>query len=484
MGPTKRKGSSLLSSISKSKKPRSNSRKNIKNISKDDIALIKKIDEWTKAAISRERSGEKVFSSKNQADIVSEICGISSREVYYIRKKEGSTKRKERPKTKLDDFNKRALSRLILGFYKRSPPELPTLDKVHRQTKEIPGFPKLGRTKIFEEIKNLGFAYKKRSMKMEIYQRNDIVARRHEVLRDLQDLREAGYKIFYQDETWCNANHTQEYTWKLETDDPDDIIANTKWSGGLNVPSGSGKRLIINHIGSEDGFLENCAEVFEGNKKSADYHHEMNAPHYEYWWEEKVLPALPNQSVVLIDNAKYHTRQTDDSKTPTSQWLKDDIRSWLDKKKIAYTPKDTKPILLMKSKEIVVPKKYALEEITKRYCLKNKKDIYILRLPVGHSELNAIELIWAQVKTEVAKKNTTFKIKDVKSLVTEALSNVSAANWRKAIKHTIKVEDAFRKVDFGENCPLVERVVIDLNDDSESDLDSDDFDSSGDEDEN
>ena len=90
---------------------------------------------------------------------------------------------------------------------------------------------------------------------------------------------------------------------------------------------------------------------------------------------------------------------------------------------------------------------------------------------MGHSELNAIELIWAKAKTEVAEKSTTFKIKDVKYLVNEALKNVSANDWKKAIKHTIKVEDAFRKVDFGDNSPVIDRVVIDLNDDSDSDLD-------------
>ena len=60
---------------------------------------------------------------------------------------------------------------------------------------------------------------------------------------------------------------------------------------------------------------------------------------------------------------------------------------------------------------------------------------------------------------------------------------MSAVNWRKAIKHTIKVENAFRRIDFGENSQIVERVVIDLNDDSESDFDSD-IDISEDKDEN
>ena len=70
-----------------------------------------------------------------------------------------------------------------------------------------------------------------------------------------------------------------------------------------------------------------------------------------------------------------------------------------------------------------------------------------MRIPVGYSELNAIELIWAKVKTEIAKKNTTFKIKDVQQLVNEALENVPPDYWKKVIAHTIKVEGSFRKID-------------------------------------
>ena len=59
-------------------------------------------------------------------------------------------------------------------------------------------------------------------------------------------------------------------------------------------------------------------------------------------------------------------------------------------------------------------KKYRLEEIIERFCQMYGKEIKILWLPVGHSEVNPIELIWAEVKSDVARKNTTFKIAYVK----------------------------------------------------------------------
>ena len=254
------------------------------------------------------------------------------------------------------------------------------------------------------------------------------------------------------------------------------MIKETKWHGGLNVPSGSGKRLIINHLGSKNGFLDSCGECFVGKKDSGDYHNEMNSTHFEWWWESKVLPSLPDKSVVLIDNAKYHSRQTDDSKKPTTSWRKQEIKDWLDKKSVENDERDTKASLLNKSRNIFIPKEYVLEKTTELFCGAHGKNIVLLRLPVGHSELNAIELIWAQTKNEVARKNVTFKLADVQNLMNEALSNVTAKNWEKAINHVEKVEDSFRKIDFAEedSVPVVERMVIHLaEDESDSDLSDD-----------
>ena len=101
-----------------------------------------------------------------------------------------------------------------------------------------------------------------------------------------------------------------------------------------------------------------------------------------------------------------------------------------------------------------------LEEITNKFCTTKGKDIKVLRLPVAHSELNPIELIWAQIKGYVAVNNTTFKIKDVKKLAEEAFTKVTDRNWMRAVKHTLKVENLFRKKDFPDNLPSVAPVVF------------------------
>ena len=60
-------------------------------------------------------------------------------------------------------------------------------------------------------------------------------------------------------------------------------------------------------------------------------------------------------------------------------------------------------------------KKYELDEIAL------EKGHEVIRLPPYHCKYNPIELIWAQVKSEVAKKNNTFKMVDIERLTHDAL---------------------------------------------------------------
>jgi hypothetical protein len=53
----------------------------------------------------------------------------------------------------------------------------------------------------------------------------------------------------------------------------------------------------------------------------------------------------------------------------------------------------------------------------------------VLRNPVRHCELNPIGLTWAQVKGFVAKKNTTFRLKDAKELTYAAFGKTTNDLW-------------------------------------------------------
>jgi transposase len=59
----------------------------------------------------------------------------------------------------------------------------------------------------------------------------------------------------------------------------------------------------------------------------------------------------------------------------------------------------------------------------------------VLRIPPYHCELSAIELVWAQIKGYVAARNKTFRTREVKELLEEAVRKVSPDNWDKCVRH-------------------------------------------------
>lgn len=65
----------------------------------------------------------------------------------------------------------------------------------------------------------------------------------------------------------------------------------------------------------------------------------------------------------------------------------------------------------------------------------------VVRLPPYHCEYNPIELIWAQVKGQVAAKNFTFKMKNVEDLVNKALDDVTMTDWKKCSDHCNKIQE-------------------------------------------
>ncbi|KAJ8919248.1 hypothetical protein NQ315_003831 [Exocentrus adspersus] len=110
---------------------------------------------------------------------------------------------------------------------------------------------------------------------------------------------------------------------------------------------------------------------------------------------------------------------------------------------------------------------YVTDEMAK------KDDKIVLRLPPYHCELNPIEMIWAQVKNDVAARNTTFKITDVKPLLIDALNKITEVNWKKCVDHVIKEAEKMSKLD-GIMDDVIEPLIISINNDSDSDSSSSD----------
>ncbi|CAH2006703.1 unnamed protein product [Acanthoscelides obtectus] len=305
----------------------------------------------------------------------------------------------------LDEADKHAIRRKVHEFFFRN--EIPTIDKVLQEVNGDTTLPNFKRSTFHALLKHLNFKWKKRG-------RNSLLLDREEIIINL-------------DETWVNAGHTTSKVWV------DDSVTSSRrafldgLSTGLKNPAvlrfpGKGKRLIICHIGSEDGFVVDGLWCFE-SKKTRDYHEEMNGESFEQWFS-KILPNLEENAVNVLDNAPYHSRRME--KVPTTASRKVDVQNWLRSKNINFEEAMLKVQLLRIVKDHKAEyQKYAIDEMA---ASQNKT---VLRLPPYHCELNPIELIWAEVKNYIAKHNTTFKFCDLKGLFKEALELITAQKMGK-----------------------------------------------------
>ena len=70
----------------------------------------------------------------------------------------------------------------------------------------------------------------------------------------------------------------------------------------------------ILHVGSCKGWINGAELVFQ-SKKSGDYHDEMTSEHFEEWFNDILIPKLEPNSILVMDNASYHSRRL--QKIPT-----------------------------------------------------------------------------------------------------------------------------------------------------------------------
>lgn len=194
------------------------------------------------------------------------------------------------------------------------------------------------------------------------------------------------------------------------------------------------------HAGGENGFVPGAKYNFLCKKNTADVHHEMDADTYENWFVNQLLPNVPPESVIVLDNASYHCRKRE--KIPTGTWRKNDIFEWLNSKGIRTDNEMLKMDLLACVSQI--KSQYDVNKIDE---LASASGHVVLRLPPYHCELNPIEMVWAQLKHYIKMNNTTFKVKDMEELITQGYRNITLDNWQNYVKHIKDVEANMWKVD-------------------------------------
>lgn len=369
-------------------------------------------------------------------------------------------RRKRDSKFLLDNMNREIIRRTIQNFHIEHK-VLPTLAKLQPVLREIIGFDGCLST-LRSLLIEMGYKWKKiDNNRKALQERHEIQLWRLNFLKKIHHYRSEGRPIVYTDETYVLTSHVRQNTWGPKK-------SNTKTKEtSFSKKLSTGSRFIIVHAGGSSGFIKNASLVYKAASTTGDYHSNMNFDNYGKWLNEKLLPNLPEKSVIVMDNASYHNARS--SKIPTSNSCKGDMQKWLTDNGISFDEQSRKIELydlIKKNKERFIA--FKIDEIIR------SKGFEILRLPPYHPELNAIENIWGILKNKIASQNIGQNMTEVQNLISEGLNSIGNDTWLNTCKHVEKIEKEYMKYidyDFEFIINVGESSDSDTNE-SESDNDS------------
>ncbi|KAJ8912260.1 hypothetical protein NQ315_008851 [Exocentrus adspersus] len=206
----------------------------------------------------------------------------------------------------------------------------------------------------------------------------------------------------------------------------------------MKAPSNKEKRITILHAGSENGFIRNCLlrSAKNINNSSLDYHQDTTAELFENWFKNSLLVNIPKNSIIVMDNATYHSRLL--NKVPNATNTKAEIQEYMLANDIYFEYSYKKRQLLQVLGTFNIKKEYV--------CDRKAEEMghTVLRLPPYYCIFNPIEHIWHQVKSRVRSENIPPTLGfTVVELAKKVVQDISIDSWKKLISHVIKVEDSY-----------------------------------------
>ena len=188
----------------------------------------------------------------------------------------------------------------------------------------------------------------------------------------------------------------------------------------------------------------------------------MTSERFENWWNDQLLPNIPPNTLIVMDNAPYHSRRRE--AYPVQSWTKKKMVEWLIHKGIPYPDKCLKTEIwsIVKTHRPIHPE-YFVDDVA------NQAGHEVVRLPVAHCELNPIEMAWSQMKHYIKTHNLKFTLSEMERLTHIAFTADTPDRWKSLLAHVkVKVEDHYWEAD-GLQMELVEEFIISTEGDSESD---------------
>jgi len=307
-----------------------------------------------------------------------------------------------------------------------------TLEEIVRHLSDGGVDAKIAISTLWRALARWGFEFDAGTRSAQLKESDRIIIQRRQYLRKKIANRknEGGVKRpeIYLDESYINKNHSRDNTWYLRED-----------GGVISKPTGKGDRLIIVNAISEDGWVPDSKLVFKASLKTDDYHSSMNWNVFKDWFENKLLPNIPPNSIIHMDNAAYHNVLTEETFPKTHHSIRR-LQEWLDANKIPWHEDMLKAELYDLCSRMAPEPEFALDRIA------SKAGHTILRTPPYHPELQPIETCWAVVKGYVAAHND-FTMATVKALLEDGFQKVTAHTIKGILKKVRLQEDEFWEED-------------------------------------
>ena len=302
-----------------------------------------------------------------------------------------------------------------------------TLEMVSRHLSNIAPDQDVSVRTLGRALDRWGFVFGKGTRSQRLKEKDHVIlARRAYLRRKMANRKGSGFvrPEVYLDESYVNKNHSNDLTWYWEDDGP--------W---VQKPTGKGERLIIVNAVTEKGWVPGAMLTFKSTKKTGDYHGQMNYGLFLKWFTERLLPNIPQKSLIIMDNAAYHNNLAPHSApTPTSK--KDEIHDWLIRNGIPVRDDCLKAELVEMLKRMAPTPTYAIDVVAE------EAGHSVLRTPPYHPELQPIETCWAIVKNHVARSGDFTMAGLVKELEI-GFQQVTSKTCSGLIRRLRKVEDCF-----------------------------------------
>ncbi|XP_050505181.1 uncharacterized protein LOC126883577 [Diabrotica virgifera virgifera] len=236
----------------------------------------------------------------------------------YIKPHRNKKKSKGFSSTKcMDEADKDLIRRKVYTMYEEQ--RIPTLRALKQRLNVDETQISCSLTSLWKILKSMGFRYRIIDKRQVIMESHRLQKWRYEYITSIRKFRSENHPIIYLDETWFDTHSTRPKG-----------FADPSGKCKTKAPSSKGKRITILHAGSENGWVPNALWLSAKDIKDSyvDYHEDTTAELFEEWFKNTLMPNIPQNIVIVMDNASYHSRQP--SKAPNSNNTKLEIQNYME----------------------------------------------------------------------------------------------------------------------------------------------------------